>query len=93
MTFHCLCAHVFDTGDRDEALWDISCDIAVEYLMDSLYLHCTYRHASPLRKKVYRAVKDHLKAASAQGIYRMLKEQEWDHGALCAEFYVDDHSI
>lgn len=93
MTFHCLFAHVFDTGDRDEALWDISCDIAVEYLMDSLYLHCTYRHASPLRKKVYRAVKDHMKAASAQGIYRMLKEQEWDHGALCAEFYVDDHSI
>ena len=95
MTFHCLFAHVFDTGGREEALWDIACDIAVEYLMDSLYLHCTYRHASPLRKKVYRAVKENMKAASAQGIYRMLKgqEQEWNLGALYAEFYVDDHSI
>lgn len=95
MTFHCLFAHVFDRKERDQDLWDLSCDIAAEYLIDSLYLPCVYRHAGPLRRKMYSWLKEKKKTVTAQGVYRMLEEEEggWDIVKLSAEFFVDDHRL
>ncbi|WP_331655102.1 DUF2201 family putative metallopeptidase, partial [Anaerotignum sp.] len=41
MLLHCIFRHPFHTGERDEALWGVSCDIAVESIIDSLPLKAT----------------------------------------------------
>ena len=38
--FHCLLRHPGKTRGRDADLWDLSCDIAVESMLDSLDYRC-----------------------------------------------------
>ena len=40
--FHCLFCHPFDRKGREKKLWDLACDVAVEALIDSLYLKCAH---------------------------------------------------
>ena len=34
MLFHCLFCHMYTRKDRDKGYWDLSCDIAMEYVID-----------------------------------------------------------
>lgn len=40
MLFHCLFCHMYTRKDRDKGYWDLSCDIAMEYVIDGLYQKC-----------------------------------------------------
>lgn len=89
---HCIFQHLWIAGNRDRWLWNLSCDIAVEYTIDGMNKPCTRRPISWLRQKTYQQLQQMNKGISAAVIYRMIqlmptKELE----LLKNEFYTDDH--
>lgn len=50
---HCIYAHLWIGGTRERTLWNLACDIAVEYVIDQLDKPCTKRILSFQRKKIY----------------------------------------
>lgn len=94
---HCLLSHLWIGGNRDSRLWNLACDIAVEYVIDGMDKKCTRRILSFLRKEFYEQLKEKKEGVSAAVIYRMLRELEADKdgreqiAAFEQEFYTDDH--
>ena len=95
MVFHCLFSHMDTRGRREEALWNLACDIAVESVIDGLYLRCVHVPVSMFRRDWYGRLKKRLQVLNAEGVYRTLKEMdltEQQFKRLAEEFFVDDHS-
>lgn len=96
-TLHCIFSHLWIGGKRDRYLWDIACDIAVEYTIDGMDKNCTRRILSWTRQQFYEKLKKEQRGVSAAVIYRMLKElSKTQEGAeqipvLEREFFTDDH--
>lgn len=94
---HCIFAHLWIGGNRDRYLWNIACDIAVEYTIDSMDKTCTRRILSWTRQKIYEELRQQKEGVSAAVIYRMLAERfrggetVEQLAALEREFYTDDH--
>ncbi|MCC8067059.1 MAG: metallopeptidase, partial [Clostridiales bacterium] len=59
---HCLFAHLWTRKDRDIEYWNLACDIAVESVIDGLYLNAVHSPMSALRRRFYRTLKDDIKA-------------------------------
>lgn len=61
-----------ESGQEDltDLLWDISCDIAVERMIDDLYLHCIRKPLSPFRKETYEWLKKEKSVLNAESIFR-----------------------
>ncbi|WP_352399739.1 VWA-like domain-containing protein [Anaerotignum sp.] len=94
MLLHCIFRHPFHTGKRDESLWGLACDIAVESIIDALPAKATHLVVSDRRNEMYTELKKELKVLSAEGIYRILSQRhisEKEFGKLQLEFWVDDH--
>ena len=87
---HCIFRHPWLQAGRQDALWDLACDIAVESTLDSLRSPATARPIGWLRQQVY--AKIGLPAAGP--IYRLLCTldpdtlQKWQR-----EFWCDDHRL
>lgn len=94
---HCLFSHLWIGGSRPPRLWQLACDIAVEYVIDGMDKQCTRRILSFTRKELYAKLQGKEGAISAAVIYRMLKEMETREDGmeqlllLEQEFYTDDH--
>lgn len=94
---HCIFAHLWIGGNRDRDLWNIACDIAVEYTIDGMDKKCTKRILGWTRQQFYEELRQRKEGISAAVIYRMLKEQSGKGDAaerlkvLAKEFYTDDH--
>lgn len=94
MVLHCLFRHPFHLNDREEELWHLACDIAVESVVDSLPAKAVSLVVSDKRSETYEMLRRELKVLSAEGIYRVLREKELslqEFGKLQMEFWVDDH--
>lgn len=92
---HCVFVHMDTKGKREEGLWNLACDIAVEYLIDSMDMKCLHRPQTPARRECYLRLKEKNGVMNAQSIYRCLQEEKLPEGrylALMAEFYADNHS-
>ena len=92
---HCVFVHMDTRGKREEGLWNLACDIAVEYLIDSMDMKCLHRPQTPARRECYLRLKEKTGVMNAQSIYRCLQEEKLPEGrylALMAEFYADNHS-
>ena len=51
---HCILRHIAKKRGRDIAVWDLSCDIAAESILDELAYPCVAVPAArPLRQKIY----------------------------------------
>ncbi len=95
---HCIFSHPW-TAPEDVwsaparvSLWNIACDIAVEYTIDGMGKPCTRRILSWIREKIYTELKENNSAVSAAVVYRMLLSCEEDEiEKLEREFYTDDH--
>lgn len=88
---HCIFSHLWIAGSRDRSLWGLSCDIAVEYVIDRMGKNCTKRILSWLRQQTYEAL-EREKSISAAVIYGMVSEMEEERRRdLLREFYTDDH--
>lgn len=94
MLLHCIFRHPFHTGERDQALWGVACDIAVESIIDTLPVKATHLVVSDFRNEMYDELKKDLKVLSAEGIYRKLSQRKFtekEFGKLQLAFWVDDH--
>lgn len=89
---HCIFAHLWTAGNREKSLWDLACDIAVEYTIDGMNKPCTKRILSWIRQEWYRKLDQEKNGVSAAVIYRMLMDEEEEtRKHLEREFYTDDH--
>ena len=96
MVLHCILHHITRRKGRDKTLWNISCDIAVERMIDDLYLHCIRKPLSPFRKETYEWLKKEKSVLNAESIFSALVHRKTDEalaGRLKQEFEVDEHRI
>jgi predicted metal-dependent peptidase len=90
---HCLFSHLWTQKEREEQLWDLACDIAVEYVMDGLNVRVLHRPPSAFRREYYHALRQD-GVVTAERIYRRLELEESNphrRELLRREFTVDDH--
>ena len=91
---HCLFRHMFKNEDKKEELWNMACDIHVEYVLDSLDVDLLKRPAGEYRENTFQRLEEKIKTLSAERIYQYLEEADLDYDAwerLAREFYKDDH--
>lgn len=94
MIFHCIFKHLIGMDERDERLWNLSCDIAVEYVIDSMDVRILRRSMPALRRVTYKNITEKLKVPTAEGIYSLIYRGEIKYESLEKleeEFYMDDH--
>ncbi len=90
---HCLYAHPWQCGSREEKRWNTACDIAIEYIIDGFNKQTTRRLLSWLRQQFYKKMQER-DVISAAGIYELLSDEPPERFLrLSQEFYVDDHGL
>ena len=95
MVLHCLFCHMDTRGKRGEKYWNLACDIAVESVIDGLYLKCIHIAGSLFRQDWYGRLRVKHPVLNAESVYQSLQDMdltENQYQRLAAEFYVDDHS-
>lgn len=93
---HCLLRHLAKKRGRDPELWDLSCDVAVESILDGLDRPCLGVAAAPVRRSFYGSLQSCMKVLTAEGIYRELQRRklpEYERARLQREFFADDHGL
>ena len=90
---HALFGHMYRRGDCDVERWNVATDIAVEVLIDGLTFKAVRKLVPDRREQVYRKLTEKTKIFSAERIYEVLENPEFETQIpLYAEwFYVDDH--
>lgn len=95
--FHCLFGHLWHRRKPEERmLWDLSCDIAVEYLLDGLPCRCLRNPPKPYRRAVYDGLLKKIPVINGEGVFHLLQKAEPDIRILARmiqEFAVDDHAF
>lgn len=91
--FHCIFRHLWMRGQREPVIWNLACDIAVEWVIDSFEKSATKRALSLTRLQYYEHLKNENIPVSAAAIYQdLLTITDADTQArLQFEFYTDDH--
>ena len=95
MVFHCIFRHLFRPCPEDRELWNLSCDIAVEALIDGMHHRSIRMGVHPFRRAVYDELRKTLKVLTAEGIYRELKKADYrpeQRARMMQEFCIDDHT-
>ncbi|MCD8123086.1 MAG: VWA-like domain-containing protein [Clostridiales bacterium] len=95
MVLHCLFCHMDTRGRRAEDYWNLACDIAVESVIDGLYMKCVHVPKNLYRLDWYGRLRKKLDVLNAEGVYRALQRMnltENQYRRLSDEFRVDDHS-
>ena len=73
-------------------MWDIACDIIVEYTIDVQDKKSLKRPASYIRQQVYERIKNRKEPVSAAVVYREIYNLEWELiEKIQREFYTDSH--
>lgn len=93
---HCLFGHIWKGASRNRADWDLACDMAAEYLVDSLRLRCVRAAPSAWRREWYRRLEAQMQIVTAERIYRMLEPMnpsDPEYRRLTEEFRRDDHQF
>ena len=96
---HCLFRHMYrDYEFEDEEIWNVSCDIAVEHILDSMDVPCIYRVSSDLRDRWYERLTSDVEVLTAERIYRYLHGRlEWvcseDDPTISEEDIIDEYAF
>lgn len=94
MLLHCIFRHMYNGDDKDKELWDLSCDIAVSAVIDSMKYKCIEFTVPDQRAAMYDRLKKSLKVLTAEGIYKVLEKDPPDFlemQELNKYFRIDDH--
>lgn len=93
--FRCIFRHLWIRGSRDPDLWNLSCDIAVEWIIDSFKKKSVKRALSGIRTNIYNDFRQYKIPITAANIYRYLLPDVADNpdrlNQLMIEFFTDDH--
>lgn len=93
MVFHCIFRHLWKNG-YERRLWNLSCDIAAEHLIDANFHRSVRYSRSLLRRETYRKLELENKTLHAERIYKILRKWNLEDKEIIKlekEFYVDDH--
>lgn len=104
MVLHCIFRHIWKKGgvrdsagdgaERGERLWNLSCDIAAEHIIDGCDLRPVRFSRSLLRRETYRKLELSGHVLNAERVCSLLTEwalTEKELNMLEEEFRVDDH--
>lgn len=92
--FHCLFCHPWKREDRDSRLYDLSCDLVAEALLDSMYAGCVYLRPNRIRKEWYARLKKRRPVLTCENVYHELENSDLGEEQLCQllqEFHRDSH--
>lgn len=93
---HCIFRHLIRRNGREKELWDLSCNIAAESIIDSMNHRAVRRARSWLRQDTYRRLGEELQVLTAEKIYSVLSRihlSEKKLGQMMEEFCIDDHRL
>jgi predicted metal-dependent peptidase len=93
---HCIFRHLFKPHREHKEIWDLACDIAMEYIIDGMHYRSVRHPASRFRLVFYENLKNKFKVPTAEKIYGLLLDLEMaplEQEQLEAEFRKDDHSM
>ena len=96
LVLHCLFHHLTGQKNREKELWDISCDIAVESVIDQWKTGAVSLYGTVFRKDIYKRLRKDLKVLTAEGIYKRIREWELTEAEIKRigeEFVMDSHSF
>lgn len=88
--FHCLFGHLWLKQQKQDDLYNLACDIAVEYTIDHLQVPATKRILTLYRITTYEKIQKECEGISAATIYYWLLKQD-NLPILQQEFHTDDH--
>ncbi len=93
---HCVYRHNFIHTLSDQTLWNLACDIAVEYSITQLGLNATEAERQKRQLLVYQKLQQNVKLLTAEKLYRYMLDQDL-HPIRIAEwqelFKGDDHAL
>lgn len=91
---HCVYSHLFIRQNRNKRIWNIACDIMVEYTIDKMNKPCTRRAISYIRQKLYEDLNLNQGYLSAAAIYRQICGFDAETlNKVEQEFYTDSHAL
>lgn len=96
MIFHCVFRHMFINPLINRELWDLSCDIAVESVINDLSLDYLSTLRAGQQKQIVDAYNNELKTLTAEKIYRFFQEKKLAPKtieSLSILFKTDDHFL
>ena len=96
VVLHCIFRHLFKPHRESRAVWDLACDIAAEYIIDSINYRCVRYPASRYRQVFYENLKNEFRVPTAEKIFGLLFDLDMTPNELEqleAEFRKDDHSL
>lgn len=66
---HCMLLHLFNTDFKEKKLWDLSCDIAVENIINKWNLSYTHTERSNAQKLIINKLSGAVKNMTAENLY------------------------
>ena len=78
MVLHCIFLHMDTRRGREKNLWDLSCDIAAEALIDGFLIKALRLPPSPARREMYERLKKQTAVMNAPVSYTHLRAHETD---------------
>ncbi len=92
---HCIFRHMYGLPSHaNHELWDLSCDIAAESVIDEMDLDIVRRTPSDFREEWYAKLTGALTVLTAEKLYRYFEENPLSYDLmvrLSDEFRADDH--
>ena len=93
LVFHCVFRHMYVHTLVDQALWDLSCDIAVEEVINGLLLPSTAAKRQEQQRTELDRLRQTVKPLTAEKLYRHFQDHPpLDPEKLRALFLGDDHT-
>ena len=96
MVLHGVFRHMFVHTLVDHGIWNLSCDIAVEYVIAGLGLKAATTRRELLQKSVYAELQKEIRQLTAEKIYRYYLDKQLPPekiAELRGAFYNDDHRL
>lgn len=96
LILHCIFRHNLVSTRIDPALWDLSCDIAVEDTIESLHLRAAGDPRAEKRTVFLNECRADLGVVTAEKLYPWLRDRKLsneDFLVLKRDFLADDHSL
>lgn len=91
---HCMLLHPFNTDFKNEKLWNLACDIAVEHTINEWKLSCTESPTESIQSSYINSLSEKLKNLTAENIYYyLLGEENSSCEKLSQLFIQDEHYI
>ena len=93
---HCMLLHPFNIDFKDSSLWNLSCDICVENIINNWNINSTKSQKQVAQSSIISDISKSVKNLSAENIYYYLKGAEFSQEILkyYSELFFDDtHKI